>query len=606
MSIPATRVRRNDHLHLGTSGRPARRISRPVSILAGTRRRIEGAPPRRRRILLPSPRSGSRGGHRDENRPAPPGRPGAGLPVAGARRFSGSGEGDRRHVCHHCRVPAPTLSDLFDGNALPERRAVPRRARHDGRRRPGRPTTFYRGRPAAAVLRTTDSGATWERWAERIQPLSADRRGPELSGPNVLYVGGWARRRSAEWSYVRRRPTVVATRAGASSTSAWRRRGRSRIDPIHPKDRLGPRLRAGGGRSGDRAPTGASSAPPTADRAGRSRSSSTRGPGRLGRWRWTDISRASLRRDVSGEGSVGRSCCRAGPAAASTGRPTAATPGRSWPRGSPRGRGKGRRLGLAGQAGRVYAIVEAEKGGVFRSEDLGERWTKVNDEQRPLRQCAWYYTRSRRPGERRRCLRRHVSSTAPPTAEGCSRSRPHGDNHDLWIDPASRAGWSRGRRRRGQPRRGTELVDALQPADGAVLPRRRRREVPLLDHGAQQDNCDRGDPEPREGAAIERTDWHAVGGCESGWVVPKPRELRRRLRRLHGGSITLTTTGRRGARGRRLAAAGDRQAARDLKYRFQWNRSDPRSKHDRALFPPRAAPPEVDRRGGDWTKRAPT
>ncbi|HJZ82807.1 MAG TPA: YCF48-related protein, partial [Pyrinomonadaceae bacterium] len=41
---------------------------------------------------------------------------------------------------------------------------------------------------------------------------------------------------------------------------------------------------------------------------------------------------------------------------------------------------------------RVWAIVEAEDGGVFRSDNGGRTWTKTN-EQRNLRQRAWYYTR---------------------------------------------------------------------------------------------------------------------------------------------------------------------------------------------------------------------
>src|SRR5258705_1083820 len=41
---------------------------------------------------------------------------------------------------------------------------------------------------------------------------------------------------------------------------------------------------------------------------------------------------------------------------------------------------------------RLWAIVEAEDGGVFRSDNGGKDWTKTN-EQRNLRQRAWYYTR---------------------------------------------------------------------------------------------------------------------------------------------------------------------------------------------------------------------
>ncbi len=52
--------------------------------------------------------------------------------------------------------------------------------------------------------------------------------------------------------------------------------------------------------------------------------------------------------------------------------------------------------GITVSAGRnpdnVYAIVEAEDGGVFRSDNGGDSWRRVNDD-RDLRQRAWYYTR---------------------------------------------------------------------------------------------------------------------------------------------------------------------------------------------------------------------
>ena len=41
---------------------------------------------------------------------------------------------------------------------------------------------------------------------------------------------------------------------------------------------------------------------------------------------------------------------------------------------------------------RVYAIIEAKEGGIFRSDDGGDNWTKINDDLR-FRQRAWYFSK---------------------------------------------------------------------------------------------------------------------------------------------------------------------------------------------------------------------
>ena len=45
----------------------------------------------------------------------------------------------------------------------------------------------------------------------------------------------------------------------------------------------------------------------------------------------------------------------------------------------------------AAQPGRVFAFVEAKHGGLFRSENDGEKFTHVNDEHK-IRERAWYYS----------------------------------------------------------------------------------------------------------------------------------------------------------------------------------------------------------------------
>ena len=84
--------------------------------------------------------------------------------------------------------------------------------------------------------------------------------------------------------------------------------------------------------------------------------------------------------------------------------------------------------------------------------------------------------RTRRTRTRSTC--RTSTCTGPPTAGRASRTCrvPHGDNHDLWIDPDDPGPDDpRQRRRRDDHvQRRQDLVHAEQPADRAVLPGRRR------------------------------------------------------------------------------------------------------------------------------------
>src|SRR5574342_209993 len=86
---------------------------------------------------------------------------------------------------------------------------------------------------------------------------------------------------------------------------------------------------------------------------------------------------------------------------------------------------------------RMWAQVEAADGGLFRSDDAGEHWSRVNDDHE-LTQRAWYFSRIQAdPKERDRLYLLNVGfyrsddggKTLVPLPI------PHGDNHDLWIDP---------------------------------------------------------------------------------------------------------------------------------------------------------------------------
>ena len=146
------------------------------------------------------------------------------------------------------------------------------------------------------------------------------------------------------------------------------------------------------------------------------------------------------------------------------------------------------------RAGRVWALVEAEgdKTGLYRSDDLGARWTQVSAN-RDLMHRPWYYTHVfADPGHADTVYVTNLQmwkSTDGGTSFSEITTR-HGDNHDLWIDPNDPDPHDRRQRRRRprvvQFRR--FVVDDLQSEDGAVLSSRHRQPVSLsrLRHPAGQ------------------------------------------------------------------------------------------------------------------------
>jgi photosystem II stability/assembly factor-like uncharacterized protein len=91
------------------------------------------------------------------------------------------------------------------------------------------------------------------------------------------------------------------------------------------------------------------------------------------------------------------------------------------------------------RSGRVWALIEAigEKTGLYRSDDYGARWTQVSSN-RDLMHRPWYYTHvfaDTRDPETVYVTNVQMWKSTDGGAGFSEINTPHGDNHDLWIDP---------------------------------------------------------------------------------------------------------------------------------------------------------------------------
>ena len=89
-------------------------------------------------------------------------------------------------------------------------------------------------------------------------------------------------------------------------------------------------------------------------------------------------------------------------------------------------------------ADKVYAIMENKDGGLFVSTDAGETWT-LQSSDNSIRQRAWYYTKVFvDPKNENNVYVLNVNFLKSTDGGKTFKTirTPHGDHHDLWIDPA--------------------------------------------------------------------------------------------------------------------------------------------------------------------------
>jgi photosystem II stability/assembly factor-like uncharacterized protein len=243
-------------------------------------------------------------------------------------------------------------------------------------------------------------------------------------------------------------------------------------------------------------------------------------------------------------------------------------------------------VGVAGgDSNVVYALIEANKGGVYRSEDGGEHWSLVNEERR-FRQRAWYFTHLWADPKNPHTI--YIANTGlfRSIDDGKNFERlpaPHGDHHGLWIDPTNTnrminandggatisvdggKNWST---QNNQPT--AQFYHVVADND-----------FPYRLYGAQQDNSTVGIATRSDHGYIDRGDWSDVGGGESGYIAVDPRDSNV----VYAGSYFgyVTRFDRRTGQTQNVQQwpdDPDGHNASNLKYRYTWTMPIVFSPHD--------------------------
>lgn len=237
------------------------------------------------------------------------------------------------------------------------------------------------------------------------------------------------------------------------------------------------------------------------------------------------------------------------------------------------------RIGIAvspARSGSVWAIVEAEEGGVFHSDDGGATWTKVND-QREIKQRAWYYSRifadPKNPDTMYALNTSFYRSIDGGHTFKAIRTG-HGDNHDLWIanDDPNRMIESNDGGANITFDGGKSFSTLMNQPTAQFYRVALDQDFPYHIYGAQQDNTTVEISSRGNSGAITESDWHEVGGGESGWIAPDPTDSNI----VYAGSYDglLTRYDNRTGGETDVTAWPDNpmgSGVEAMKYRFQWS-----------------------------------
>jgi photosystem II stability/assembly factor-like uncharacterized protein len=224
----------------------------------------------------------------------------------------------------------------------------------------------------------------------------------------------------------------------------------------------------------------------------------------------------------------------------------------------------------------VYALIEAQKSALIRSDDGGRTWKAVNEDQRTANRPFYYADIRVDPVWPNRvyniATRLSVSNDGGKTFTVMPGSRTiHGDYHDLWINPkdpehmiAAEDGGLGISHDHGETFRFVANLPLAQYYHINV-----DMETPYNVYGGLQDNGSWRGPSSvwEEGGGIRNHQWQRIGGGDGFDVVPDPEDAMRGYSMSQGGFLlrwNLRTGEQRGIKPPEIDPENNR-------LRFNWN-----------------------------------
>jgi photosystem II stability/assembly factor-like uncharacterized protein len=208
--------------------------------------------------------------------------------------------------------------------------------------------------------------------------------------------------------------------------------------------------------------------------------------------------------------------------------------GKTWSRLSGNGLPEGDwgRVGVdvAPDGKRVYALIQAKKAGLYRSDNGGNNWVLANADPR-LTSRAWYFMGITIDPHDRDVI--YMPNVALYRSEdggktiSIVRGAPGGDDyHQIWIDPKNPASMVLGTDQGTSISldRGLTWSSWYNQPTAQLYHVITDNQFPYVVYGSQQDSGSAAVPSRTDHGQITPRDWFPAGGSESGYMAPDPKD----------------------------------------------------------------------------------